>query len=64
MCSRFGILDLLNNNYVSYQVSVHLPKQFQRRFLEINQPETRIAYGSQLCKQIGMKLANFIEDLP
>jgi hypothetical protein len=31
----------------SHQVSVHLAKQFQRRrFLEINQPETRIAYGS------------------
>jgi hypothetical protein len=32
----------------SHQVSVHLAKQFQkRRFLEINQLETRIAYGSQ-----------------
>jgi hypothetical protein len=35
---------------VSNQVSVHLAKQFQRRrFLEINQPETRIAYGSHVC---------------
>jgi hypothetical protein len=25
------------------------------RFLEINQPETRIAYGSHVCKQIRMK---------
>ena len=34
----------------SHQVSVNLAKQFQRRrFLEINQPETRIAYGSQVC---------------
>jgi len=33
----------------SHQVSVHLVKQFQRRFLEINQPETRIAYGSHVC---------------
>jgi hypothetical protein len=35
----------------SQQVSVHLAKQFQRRrFLEINQPETRIAYnGSHVC---------------
>jgi hypothetical protein len=34
----------------SHQVSVHLAKQFQRRrFLEINQPETRIAYGSHAC---------------
>jgi hypothetical protein len=30
----------------SYKVSVHFANQFQRRiFLEINQPETRIAYG-------------------
>ena len=34
----------------SHQVSVHLAKQFQRRrFSEINQPETRIAYGSRVC---------------
>ena len=34
----------------SHQVSVHLAKQFQRRrFLEINQPETRIACGSHVC---------------
>jgi hypothetical protein len=32
-----------------HQVSVHLAKQFQRRFLEINQPEARIAYGSHVC---------------
>jgi hypothetical protein len=31
----------------SHQVSVHLAKQFQRRFLEINQPETRIAWPPQ-----------------
>ena len=34
----------------SHPDSVHLAKQFQRRiFLEINQPETRIAYGSHVC---------------
>jgi hypothetical protein len=34
----------------SQQASVHLAKQFQRRrILEINQPETRIAYGSHVC---------------
>ena len=34
----------------SHQVSAYLAKQFQRRrFLEINQPETRIAYGSHVC---------------
>jgi hypothetical protein len=40
----------------SYQVSVHLAKQFQRtRFLEIDQLEIRIAYGSHICVWIGMK---------
>jgi hypothetical protein len=34
----------------SYHVAVHLAKRFQmRRFLEIYQPETRIAYGSHVC---------------
>ena len=34
----------------SYQVSVHLAKRFQRRrFLEIGQSETRIAYGGHVC---------------
>ena len=34
----------------SYQVSVQLAKQFQeRRYLEIDQAETRIAYGSHVC---------------
>jgi hypothetical protein len=34
----------------SHQISVHLAKQFQRRrFLEIDQPETRIACGSHVC---------------
>jgi hypothetical protein len=34
----------------SYQVSVHLAKWFQRRrFLKIDQPETRIAYGGHVC---------------
>jgi hypothetical protein len=38
----------------SYQVSVQLAKQFQgRRFLEIDQLETRIACGGQVCKRIG-----------
>jgi hypothetical protein len=35
---------------VSHQILVHLAKQFQRRrFLEIDQPETRIAYGNHVC---------------
>jgi hypothetical protein len=34
----------------SHQVSVHLAKQFQRRrFLEIDQSETRITCGSHVC---------------
>jgi hypothetical protein len=45
----------MNNFYrgpsidASYQVSVHLVKWFYRRFLEIDQPETRIAYGGLVC---------------
>jgi hypothetical protein len=34
----------------SYQVSVHLAKQFQRRrFLKIGLSETRIACGGNVC---------------
>jgi hypothetical protein len=33
----------------SHQVSAHLAKQFQRRFLEIDLSETRIACGSHVC---------------
>ena len=33
----------------SHQIPVHLAKQFKRIFLEINQPETRITYGSHVC---------------
>jgi hypothetical protein len=34
----------------SHQISIHLAKQFQRRrFLEIDQSETRIACGSHVC---------------
>jgi hypothetical protein len=40
----------------SYQVSNHLAKWFQkRRFLEIDQSETRIACGGHVCQWIGMK---------
>jgi hypothetical protein len=49
----------------SYQVSDHLDMQFQRRrFLEIDQSETRIACGGHVCQWIGTKGALFIEDLP
>ena len=54
--------DRISNPYressidASYQVSVHLTKRFQRRrFLEIDQLETRIACGSHICQWIGTK---------
>jgi hypothetical protein len=35
--------------YASYQDSIHLAMWFQRRrFLEIDQPETRITYGAHV----------------
>ena len=33
-------------------------------FLEIDQPETCIAYGGHVCSRIGTKRAIFIEHLP
>jgi hypothetical protein len=33
-------------------------------FLEINQSETRIAFGGNVCQRIGTKLAFFIKDFP
>jgi hypothetical protein len=50
----------------SYQVSVHLAKQFQRRRFKkkIDQSETKIACGGHVCYQIRMKCAIFIENLP
>jgi hypothetical protein len=33
----------------SHKMLVHLAKQFQRRFLEINQSEKRIACGGHVC---------------
>jgi hypothetical protein len=44
----------------SCKISLYLARRFQRRrFLEIDQPETRIANGSHVCKQIGMKITIF-----
>jgi hypothetical protein len=43
-----------NSFYASYQVSVHLAMWFQRRrFLEMDQSETRIACGGHVCQWIG-----------
>jgi hypothetical protein len=33
----------------SYQVSVHMAKRFQRRFLKMGQSEKRIACGGYVC---------------
>jgi hypothetical protein len=33
-------------------------------FLEINQSETRIAFGGHVCQRIRIKLAIFIKDFP
>jgi hypothetical protein len=41
-----------------------LAKRFHRRFLEIDQSETRIACGGHVCEWIGTKSAIVIEDLP
>jgi hypothetical protein len=50
---------------VSHQGLGYLTKQFQRRrLLEIDQSETRIAYGTHVCLQVGTKLAICVEDLP
>ena len=58
-CGGHGLLtdrDEMSNLYrgpaidASYQVSVHLAKRFQRRrFLKIDQSETRIACGDHVC---------------
>ena len=33
----------------SYQVSLHLAKRFQKRFVKIGQSETRITCGGHVC---------------
>jgi hypothetical protein len=49
----------------SNQVSVYLANRFQRRkFLEVDQSETRIACDGHVCPWIGTKLAIFTENLP
>jgi hypothetical protein len=40
----------------SYKVSAYLTTQFQRRrILEIDQPETIVAYGGHVCHRIRTK---------
>jgi hypothetical protein len=49
----------------SHQVSVHLAKQLQRRrFLEIDQSETRMACGEHVYERMGIKCAICIDNLP
>jgi hypothetical protein len=33
----------------SYQIPIHLASSFREDFLEIDLPETRIAYGGHVC---------------
>ena len=50
LTDRDGLSNLYRGPDASYQVSFHLTKRFRRtRFLEIDQLETRIAYGSHIC---------------
>jgi hypothetical protein len=40
----------IGNLGASHKILVHLAKQLQRRrFLEIDQPETRIVYDGHIC---------------
>ena len=48
----------------SYKISLYLGKRFQRRYLEIDQLETWIAYGGHVYKHIWTKWAMFIEEMP
>jgi hypothetical protein len=50
----FGPIGMKSYRGTSCKILLYLAKWFKRRrFLEIDQPETRIAYGSHVCKQIG-----------
>ena len=59
--------DKMSNLYKVYRCSIpnfgtYLAKWFKRRrFLEIDQSETRIPCGDHVCKRIRMKWATFIE---
>jgi hypothetical protein len=39
-------------------------RSFREEVLEINQLETRIAFGGHVCQRIRTKLSIFREDLP
>jgi hypothetical protein len=40
---------------LTIKIQFILAEQFQRRFLEIDQPETKIAYSGHVWQQIRMK---------
>ena len=44
--------------YASDQISVHLAKWFQKRFLKIDQPETRIACGGHVFLSNRVEMSN------
>jgi hypothetical protein len=56
----------ISKNRLIHQMLVHLAKQLQRRrFLGIDQPETRIAYGSHVClRNNSWKPSNAFESKP
>jgi hypothetical protein len=54
----------LIGNILGRSILIHLAKGLQRRrFLEINQSETRIVCGGHVCSPNGTKWRNFIENL-
>ena len=56
VCAGHVCLRIQNEQSVAtYQVSVHMGKRFQRRrFLEINQSETRISMAAMFAKGSGL----------
>jgi hypothetical protein len=50
--------------FLIFQILIFSFQLQRRRYLEINQSETRIAVGGHVCQWIGTKLAVFIKDFP
>jgi len=53
-----------NQHIIWIKLDKNLCGTKQKGFIEINQPETRIACGGYVCLRIMLKLNIFIEDLP
>ena len=47
--------DEMSKFYRGFSVDDSCTNDLRRRFLEIDQPETRIAYGGYVCKWIAVK---------